>query len=400
MKKYQTNSLTKYKSKKLTSPSIKHSLIKVHRVNSKIINPISYNLNKKTIDQCISKVKIFSESKKNKKFNSNTFSKKKIFQKEKKNIINKKKVIKNHNKSVIIKKQDKVNTINASKRNIKNSIKVDCKNQRKINEKNKQNSPVCHLYYCTKNIQCENIDYNTIQNTHSGYLAAHNTMQYKSKKINNSGSTALSFSESCINNPISGKTEFSVDTVISSTTAPFGLYLMDDSLNANINNKKIDKNISDTKVTLNKKNDTSLLTFGNSYNDSAKKSYDSSTKKYINSLKKENEFLKCQLNKKNEKINILQQKIETLLLNDSENDYLKIDLINDLKNLEKDFPNQVISGINQIDNNNKIIKNKNKNQHINIINDKHVYSSQNENIMVIKRMKSCYKNIQNDYKKK
>ena len=401
MQKYQSNSLSKYNTKKLTNPSFKTSLIKVHRLNSKLIKPITNNINKKTINQCKSNSRIFSPSTNIKKINSNISIRKKSFSKEKKNIFNKKQTLKNHNNSVIIKDQIKINTINTSKKNTKNSIKLDFKNQHKIDKKMRPNSPVCHLYYCSKNIQSENIDNNTIKNNHSCYFSNknnnNNNMQYKSKKINSSGSTALSFSESCINAPISGKAEYSVDTVISSTSTPFEFSLMNDTLNSNINNKKNDKNISDNKVTLNKKNDISLLTFGNSYNDSAKKSYDSSTKKYIANLKKENESLKYQLNKKNEKINILQDKIETLLLNDTENGFL-VELINNLKNMEKDFPELAIYEKNQLKNN--IINNENKKQYINDTNNKQTIPKPNENFKVIRRMKSCSKSIQNEYKNK
>ena len=398
MPKYKTNSLSKYNSKKLKSPSFSPSLIKVHLLNSKIIKSMTNNLYKKNNDQNINNTRIFSASKNIKTKSPNKLVvTKKDFSKEKKNIFNKKQTIKNHNNSVIIKEHTKTNTINASKRNITNSIKLDY-NQDKVNKKFRPNSPVCHLYYKTKNFPPENINCNIIKSNHNCYLAMQNNniSQYKSKKINNSGSTGLSFSESCINSQISGKVEFLADTVISSTTSPFESNLIDDTLNFNINNSKIDKNISDNKVTLNIKNDTSLLTFGNSFNDSAKKSYDSATKKYITNLKKENELLKYQLNKKNEKINILQQKIEALLLNNTECDYLRNELINNFKYMEKNFPEFAINYESQLSND-KIKNDENKKQYNNFSNK---YIFQNTNSKVIKRMRSCSTKIQNQYKNK
>ena len=153
----------------------------------------------------------------------------------------------------------------------------------------------------------------------------------------------------------------------------------------------------DNKIILNKKNDN-LLTFGNESGNKSNNN-DSNIKNYIINLKKETENLKYQLNKKNEKINILQQKIENLLLNDNSNDYLKIELINNLKNMEEDHSDLHISGSSQ---NNTINANKSIKQCMNILlskgnsvnnkNKNYIISSPNSFIKEIRRTKQSNNN--------
>ena len=342
---------------KLKSSNTKFSFIKVKRINSKEIKPIksNNNLNAESLEKSIKKIKIFSDSKKiNRTFSNILLRKNKQFSQKKTNIKIK---LKNnpkkfHNNSAMIKK--------TNIKEIDNYFMPSFLSSQRSTKKIGPYSPICHLYYGYKKpSMSENSDdiYKKRSSDYFCFVSNNKSLKNKSKKNNNTKSTALSYSESCRSFPVSSIKNFPVENGIPNQ---FNLYCFDNlgtPVNKNVNIKNDNKNsmsyfkeldannrkdISDNKIFLNKKEDTSLLTFGNTINESGNSSLrgyftnniykenkqKNDTKKCISILQKENETLKFQLNLKNEKIYSLQQKLEQLLLNNnninpSQNTHLK-----------------------------------------------------------------------------
>ena len=356
--------------KKIKTSNAKFSFIKVQRMNSKEIKPVKSinNLNVKSLEKSIKNTKIFSKSNKNNISCSNI-----ILRKNKHSLLNKSNIkIKVNNKSK--KKFHSNSTIikNTYTKETENHLIPSFRSSQRHSKKIGPNSPICHIYYGNKKSPLpENLD-DILKKQNKSYLYSISNNKFlsnKSQKHNNPESTALSCNESCLSIPISPFKNYSVENGISNQ---LGMYYFDDLTSAgnkNINRENDNKNsmiyfkeldsknikdISDNKIFLNKKEDTSLLTFGNSLNESGNNSLrgyfnnnickenkqKNDTKKCISILQKENETLKYQLNQKNEKINSLQQKIEQLLLNEKENINININSIHHshLKSIEQQCP--------------------------------------------------------------
>ena len=331
--------------KKFKSAKTKFSFIKVRRINSKEINTTN-NLDAESLEKSLKNTKIVLKSNNKNRTSSNIKLRKKKQSPQKKSTVKiklKNKPKKFYNNSAIVKSSN----INEVENHFEPSFFSSPKYSKKIGP----NSPICHLYYGYKNSSMsENLDDIFKKQNNSFFYPVPNnkSLSNKSKKNNNTGSTALSYNESCISNPISPFKNYSVGVGIPNQ---FDFNFFDDlksSSNKNVNLNKENKitmtyfkeldinkikDYSENKIFLNKKEDTSLLTFGNSINESGNNSLrgyfnnnnykeekiKNDTKKCISILQKENETLKYQLNQKNEKINSLQQKIEQLLLNEKEN---------------------------------------------------------------------------------
>ena len=236
-------------------------------------------------------------------------------------------------------------------------------NQKKIKDK-KNYYPICQLYNMPEKNKEENLEFfsNKINQSNSYYyfniknenIINNNDTKSKLKLVNSSNSTALSFSDfNNINkkNRVLNNNYISPFSVNSSfekipfsyiykkaIITPFDGYSFDDfQIKPNstktkiINSKDNNKNIHETN-TININEDNPLVTFGNSLNDKNifvndkmpsqnninknneikinknKKDYT-----YIYKLKRENEILKNELIKTNQKISLLENKIGTLI---------------------------------------------------------------------------------------
>ncbi len=237
-------------------------------------------------------------------------------------------------------------------------------NQKKIKEK-KNYYPICQLYNMPEKNKEENLEYfsNRINQNNSYYyfniknenIINNNDTNSKLKLVNSSNSTALSFSDFnnmnkknrvLNNNYIS---PFSVNSSFEripfsyiykkAVITPFDGYSYDDfQIKANSTSNKIinsnDNNNNDIYEanTININEDNPLVTFGNSVNDKnnfmndqfpsqnninknneIKINKNKKDNTYIYKLKRENEILKNELIKTNQKISLLENKIGTLI---------------------------------------------------------------------------------------
>jgi len=236
-------------------------------------------------------------------------------------------------------------------------------NQKKIKEK-KSYYPICQLYNLPEKKKEENIECfsNRINQNNSYYyfniknenIINNNNNNSKFKLVNSSNSTALSFSDFnnmnkknrvLNNNYIS---PFSVNSSFEripfsyiykkAVITPFDGYSFDDfqikvnSTNTKIINSNTINNDIHEANTININEDNPLVTFGNSLNDKnffvndkllsqnnnnknkeIKINKNNKDNAYIYKLKRENEILKNELIKTNQKINLLENKIGALI---------------------------------------------------------------------------------------
>ena len=334
-----------------------NNLIKVNKINLNIYNsPI---LKKRTKS-------LLSKSNDN-----NNNNEQKAFIYKKSNIESQKSIYQNYNKNTA-----KIMTLgnsenkysfplfyNSPQKNLETINNKSYSSYRKnlrIKKKN-HNNPVCQLYYKYDTNKNKKRVYNkTIytgffvkknnENKNNSYLNNKNINNkknslnsQKTKLINTSSTSALSFSDSnknifnnnkdnsinnnkdnSINNNNNYTSHFSIDNSFErknyiykkAAIASFDCYSFDD-------NQLKERDKFDNKRTCNNKVDIMpLVTFGNDTNETIKISNNNTTSnKYIIKLKKENEFLKNALIRTNEKISLLENKIDYLIENKKNNTF-------------------------------------------------------------------------------
>ena len=228
----------------------------------------------------------------------------------------------------------------------------------RIKKKN-HNNPVCQLYYNYDSIKNKKRVYNktvyngffvkknkeNIDNNNNSYFNNKNINNkknlknsQKTKLINTSSTTALSFSESNKNifNNIKDNSN-SINITNNNYTSHFSIdysferqnYIYKkativsyDCYSFDGNQLKEKDKLKNKKICTNKVDNLPLVTFGNDINETTKTSNNNNTNnKYMIKLKKENELLKNALIKTNEKISLLENKIDYLIENKKNNDY-------------------------------------------------------------------------------
>ena len=355
MKIKKRNSIEIYKDKNIIKVKRNH----INTYNSPIItmrgnNLLSYNNsnmqeNKEKKDYIYKKTKVkYLHKSQNKCLNQNIH-----------NIIKFENNINNDNYLLfLISPKRNIKTINNSTYRVPKcvTLKKEVKIKKKV-------IPRCHLYYyqnnekkkkynqntyntfsCTNKRKSNSCNYVNINN--SNYQTIYNNQKNSSNKtkvISGSESTALSIDESNINNYYSNKEKkamyntiynnhgcnFSIDYSLNRNNiiykkaiiTPFDCFSFDD-----INLKKKENSINSS-IDLTKKDFIPLVTFGNnifenktisvntskSNNDINNNLNNNNNDQYISKLKKENDLLKSALIQTNEKINLLENKIENLL---------------------------------------------------------------------------------------
>ena len=333
MKKYSNNKYLKSEHNSISKDTKDINMIKVNRADLITYNSPKSNIRKK---------RLLSEN--NVNTCRNAESKPFIFKKttiEKLNSLYKDKnlmTIRNNHKNIslfFVSPKRNLETINNNKSNFSTYRK-------KIKIKKKY-EPMCQLYYTStnKSNKMPNDGFLTNRKNNSYFdnifvnLKKDNIIQNKNpinqtKLINSSSSTALSFSESnknlynnfknTINSTINNNhhiSHFSIDYSLDKKTFVYKKTIISPNMDKNIINNKMENqplftfgnnNISENK-TLTVTRNLSLINGSMPKSQSLK----NRNSKYIIRLKNENEFLKNQLIKTNEKIFLLESKIENLI---------------------------------------------------------------------------------------
>ena len=336
MRKYSYNNYAKSENNNITKDSKDMNMIKVNRADiiiynsPKIITRKKRLLSENNINTC-----------KNAELKSFIFKKSNIEKASSSYINNSLKTIKNQHKNIslfFVSPKRNIETTNNNQYNFTTYRK-------KINVKKKSN-PVCQLYYTSnnKNNKNTNEDFltnknkknnscfdNIYMNIKKETIIKNKNPANKMKLVNSSSSTALSFSESnknlynnfrnsTVNSTINNNnyiTHFSIDYSVDKRNfvykkaiiSPVGDKILKDSKAESIPLVTFGNNtIQENKILLVKRNHS--LKISSLPNDELNKNRNN---KYILRLKNENDFLKNQLIKTNEKICLLENKIENLL---------------------------------------------------------------------------------------
>ena len=342
----------------------------VNKNNKKIISV--QRINSSVFNSPITKKRILSESN-TISYGANNFIYKKtkfvkprsVYQSKKKILtINETKIQNSINKNAYSPNSEKSSTFFIpSKKEYEASNFNYIHNQKKIKEK-KNYYPICQLYNMPEKNKEENLEFfsSKINQSNSYYyfnlknenIINNNDTNSKLKLMNSSNSTALSFSDF---NNINKKnrvlnnnylSHFSVNSSFEkipfsyiykkAVITPFDGYSFDDfqikpnSTSSKINNPKDNNKDIHVTNTININEDNPLVTFGNSLNDKnnfvndklpSQNNFNNNNEikinknkkdyTYIYKLKRENEILKNELIKTNQKISLLENKIGTLI---------------------------------------------------------------------------------------